>query len=159
MGIASGRMPSFETCSKESLWNGDEDEDEDSDENDSRFRRLIFAEFSDPETASDDAYALQELCRELGTELDTDDALGGIDDLQIDSPLCNGRMPVDMPKPFDFPFVSYLTPEEVAAEVQRLQSMDLSYPDDSDLEYAREVLLKCLEEAQEENHAVVAFYY
>jgi hypothetical protein len=79
--------------------------------------------------------------------------------LELDSPLSRWRMPVNLPQPADFPFISYLTPKEVAAEAERLGSMDLSFPDDADIEEAREVLLGCLKEASEENRAVVAFYY
>jgi hypothetical protein len=157
IAASGGRMPSRETCRKEDLWN--DHDDENPGEEETGVRRLIFGEFSGLDTASDDAYALQTLCNVLGTELDTDDALGDLGDLQIDSPLCKWRMPVDLTQPDDFPFVSYLMSEEVAAEVARLESMDLSFPDDKDIEYARNVLLKCLEEANKNDRAVVAFYY
>jgi hypothetical protein len=163
MAASAGRTPSFESCPKEHLWLDEDDDGYDDDGSPSEdytgVRRLIFGESAGLDTASDDAYALQDLCRVLGTELDTDDALGDLDPLQIDSPLCRWRMPVHLPQPEDFPFVSYLTPEEVAAEVMRLESMNLSFRDDEDIEYARKVLLECLKEANKKNQAVVAFYY
>ena len=126
-------------------------------------RRLIFG--VDPGQTefegfreSNDAHALRELCGVIGTWLDDDDSLGDLEPLELDSPLCVERMPVDLPQPRDFPSVRYLEADEVAAEVKRLETMDLSFEDDSDIEYARKMLFECLREADKMGRAVVAFY-
>jgi hypothetical protein len=120
-------------------------------------RRLIFGEHQGA-NPSELAYALESVCRVIGKPLDTDDALGGLEELGLESPLTRWRMPVEIAQPRDFPFISYLTPEEVAAEVSRPSATKLS-SDDEDIEHARKVLLKCLKTAGRKKSAVVAFYY
>jgi hypothetical protein len=135
----------------------DQSPGEDSRDKREHIRRLVFGEHegADP---SDLAYALESLCRVLGKSLDTEDALGSLEDLELGSPLIRWRLPVEIPRPRDFPFISYLTPEEVDAEVARLKKRDLPSGDE-DIEHARRMLLKYLRAASRKKSAVVAFYY
>ncbi len=151
-----GVMPSIEMGRKDDLW--DEEDEEESGDTENGVRRLIFGKTEGSENASN-AYALECLCQVLGHELDTDDALGDIDDLQIQSPLIQSRMPVTIDTPEDFPVVSYLTAEEVTTEIRRLESIDLSFPEDGDIENARYLLQRCLVRANESERAVISFYY
>jgi hypothetical protein len=107
---------------------------------------LIAGTFNDPSSAHMYGYALQELCEYLGTQLDSD-MVGDVCDLELDSPLEDVRHPVALPDIADFPMISSLSQEALAAEVERLGSMDLAFPDDEDIEEARRELLECLKQA------------
>lgn len=103
-------------------------------------------------------YALEALCRTLGT------ALGPVGTdclrwLQVKTPLSKKRPPVKLPKIEDFPTISYLDAAETRAEVDRLRSMDLAYPKDPEIEQERRRFLALLESAAEQGRGVVGFYY
>lgn len=103
-------------------------------------------------------YALEELCRVIGTFLD---AVGTdrLEALELKTPLSKTRSPVKLPRIDDFPYISYLDAERLRAEVARLRGMDLSYPGDQDIEDERRRFLRLLEQAAEQGRGVVGFYY
>ncbi len=119
---------------------------------------LVNARFTDPDSAPMYGYALEGLCEHLGTRLDSDQ-VGDICELELDSPLEDARHPVAMPDIADFPMISSLSKDAVVAEVERLGSMDLAFPDDEDIEEARRELLECLKQAAAKGLGVVTFYY
>lgn len=102
--------------------------------------------------------ALELLCYVLGDRLRDEDALGDLEPLGLDSPLTRPRCPAGIGEHGDFPIVSFLTAEEVAAEAKRLSKVDLSFPDDDDIEEARETYFRCLKEAAKRKKGVVSFY-
>lgn len=103
-------------------------------------------------------YALESLCRALGTPLGPvgTDCLRW---LKLKTPLSKKRSPVKLPKIDDFPTISYLEATELRAEVDRLRSIDLAYPKDFDVEEERRRFLTLLEFAAEQGRGVVGFYY
>jgi hypothetical protein len=119
---------------------------------------LINGRFTDPDSAFIYGYALEGLCRHHGTRLDNDQ-IGDVFDLELDSPLEDVRHPVALPEIDDFPMISSLSKDTVVAEVERLESMDLAYSDDEEIEEARRELLECLKEAAAKGLGVVTFYY
>ncbi|QDV35514.1 DUF7691 family protein [Tautonia plasticadhaerens] len=120
---------------------------------------LIEGRVSRPDCGFQYAYALELLCRWLGAELPHDDLLGSLDDLEVETLLERARLPVEIPTPEDFPVVSHLTSEEVHGELVRLSAIDLSFPEDEDIEEARHALVRCLEAARKRGVGVVSFYY
>lgn len=119
---------------------------------------LIRGQFTETDSAHMYGYALEGLCQHLGTRLDSDQ-VGDVCDLALDSPLEDARHPVALPDIDDFPMISSLSREAVAAEVERLESVDQAFPDDEDIEEARNELLKCLRQGAEAGFGVVTFYY
>ncbi len=103
-------------------------------------------------------YALENLCRALGTFLD---AVGTdqLRSLNLKTPLSKTRPPVKLPKIDEFPYISYLDAEELRAEVARLRAMDIAYPQDIEVEQERKHFLQLLENAAEQNRGVVGFYH
>lgn len=109
-------------------------------------------------SGSESRYAAEHLCRAIGHFLDDDDTLADIAPLQLDTKLADSR---DLPKlenDGDFPVISYLTSKEVKKEVKRFGKTDLAYPDDVDIEAAREAFVRCLKEADSSDSSVIAFY-
>jgi hypothetical protein len=117
---------------------------------------LLHGKFTRPEDAPVYGYALQSVCSDLGRLLCE---LPEMFDLKLDSPLERRRLPVRLP-PWedDFPFVSYLTAREVAAEMKRLSAMDLTHAQPL-VAKARQKYLACIAKAEAANQAVVTFYY
>lgn len=103
-------------------------------------------------------YAIEELCRALGTFLGAvgTDCLRA---LEIKTPLSKKRSPVRLPRIHDFPVISYLSADELRAEVDRLREMDLAYPSDREIEEERRRFLKLLTTAVKGGRGVVGFYY
>ena len=93
-----------------------------------------------------------------GTWLDGD-LVGDVQDGSLETPLEDQRPPIALPEIDDFPFISSLSKEPLHVEVARLESMDLSFPDDEDIEESRRELLECLKQAAAKGHGVVTFYY
>lgn len=104
-------------------------------------------------------YAFKEIVRSVGVSLPDEDAVGSIDALELDSPLGGDyRCPVDFEFDGDFPFITYLTKDEVREEASRLKKLDLDYPDDSDIEEGRKGYAAAIFEAAKQGLAVVSFY-
>lgn len=159
MYASSGFGPMLYSCAKEQVWDEDDDfSPADTSDQEDAIRKLVFGDL-DVHVGSDYAYALEYLCKLYGRRLNDDDALGDLEPLGLNSALCNWRMPVAIPKPDNFPYVSYLTAEEVTAEASRLEKVDLSFPEDEDNQHARRILLRCLKQARKNKAAIVAFYY
>jgi len=124
------------------------------------FSELISNSLKHPEAAHQYGYALEMLCRLIGEHLPDDDAIGHLGPLEISSPLETPRHPIHIPKNVDeFPRISYLDPNEVKNECTRLSSMDIAFPNDEDIEEAREAYKNCIDKAAEQNLAVITFYY
>lgn len=119
---------------------------------------LIKGQFTAADSGHMYGYALEGLCQYLGTRLDSD-SVGDICDLELNSPLEDVRHPIALPEIDDFPMISSLSREAVAAEVERLESLDLAFPDDEEIEDARNELLGCLRQAAAKKLGVVTFYY
>jgi hypothetical protein len=120
---------------------------------------LIAGKFTRRECAPQYAYALERVCRTLGSRLANIPGKGQLRALKLDTPLSAPRLPAPLPKYDDFPYVSYLTAAEVQHEIERLGSMNLSFPADADIEAARKTLLKCMKTAAKQEVGIVAFYY
>jgi len=138
----------------------------DGDDDDSSFRPafgvsedalsdLVFGRLEN--SGPDHGYALEVICFVLGELLPDDDLIGDLEPLELDTPLEQKRTPVPLKHP-DFPVISFLTADEVAAESRRLSRLDLEFPDDEDIEDAREALFQCLKRAADKGLGVVAFY-
>lgn len=152
--------PEILACKKEWMWEGDSFflDSTTSYDSERAVRRVVFGEVGNSNQAHEDAYALELICKVLGHVLDDNDSLSDLADLQLGTPLCSPRMPVEMPQPMGFPIVSYLVPNEVASEVSRLNAIDLSFPADNEIEFARRMLFRCLKQASKRKLGVVAFY-
>ena len=123
-------------------------------------QELIAGEFTRPDCAHQYGYALERLCRALGTHLATIEGKRGIlSHLGLRIPLSEARTPAPLPANKNAPHISYLTPGQVNNEVHRLGSMDLAYPRDAEIEQDRKTLLKSLKAAAKKRTGVVAFYY
>lgn len=119
---------------------------------------LVAGVLTRPRNAATYGYALENLCRALGTFLD---AVGTdqLKSLQLKTPLSKPRSPVKLPKTTDFPVVSFLDAAEVLAEVGRLRATDLADRSDRENEAERRKFLRCLEQAAAAGRGVVGFYY
>jgi hypothetical protein len=118
---------------------------------------LISGQFSRPDCSY--GYALEELCQTLGTRLATLGGKNRLKALKLDTPLSRTCLPVPLPEVDEFPFISYLSAEDVQKEAERLRALDLSYPRSAIIESERRLLLQGLETAAERRMGVVAFYY
>lgn len=124
------------------------------------FSDLLSNSFKHPDAGHQYGYALEILCRIIGDHLPDDDAIGHLGPLEIDSPLETPKHPIDIPKELDqFPRISYLAPNEVKTERDRLSSIDIGFPNDEDIEEAREAYKNCINIAAEKGLAVITFYY
>ncbi|MCC2668630.1 MAG: hypothetical protein K0Q72_1101 [Armatimonadetes bacterium] len=103
-------------------------------------------------------YALKLLCQVEGAWLPDDDLIADLEPLELHSPLEQARLPVDVPANHDFPFISFLVASEVRREAERLAALDLSYPDDEDIQEAREAYAACIAQAAKAGKAVISFY-
>lgn len=120
---------------------------------------IIKGEGIDKTYAHQYGYAFKLMCETLGEGLPDDDMIGDLDPLELQSPLEEFRTPIEIPANEDFPYIAFLTAEEVKQESTRLSSMDLSFPDDEDIEEAREAYANCINEAASKSMAVVTFYH
>jgi hypothetical protein len=154
--LAGTRIAGVMWCdTEEELLAGWEDTDELSEEQ--AVADLVAGTFTRPDCSY--GYGLERLCQVLGTRLGVIEGKGRLKALKLDTPLCEVRSPVPLPESEDFPFVSFLTPEEVRREAARLGAMDLSYPRSSAVEEDRRQLFQHLRSAAQQGIAVVAFYY
>ena len=117
-------------------------------------REVLAGRVTRPEYAPIYGRALRAICSDLGTRLGE---LPDIRLLQLHSPLERFRLPVPLPQWDDLPVVSYLSEEEVAAEVERVGAMDLSRGDPG-LTRERQQYGILLARAKEAGRAVVTFY-
>lgn len=111
------------------------------------------------QSGAEHGYALEIMCFTLGKLLPDDDLIGDLEPLELETPLQLPRIPVPLKEYHDFPVISFLTAEEVAAEFQRLSRLNLEFPSDEDIEEAREAFFKCIKIAAGEKLSVVAFYH
>ncbi len=111
------------------------------------------------QSGAEHGYALEIMCFTLGQLLPDDDLIGDLEPLELETPLQQPRIPVPLKEYHDFPVISFLTAEEVAAEFQRLSRLNLEFPSDEDIEEAREAFFKCIKIAADEKLSVVAFYH
>ena len=124
------------------------------------FSELISNSFKHPKAGHQYGYALEMLCRIIGDHLPDEDAIGHLGPLEIGSPLETPRHPINIPKQVDeIPRISYLEPNEVKTERTRLSTIEIAFPNDEDIEEAREAYKNCIDRAAEQNLAVVTFYY
>lgn len=121
-------------------------------------RRVVAGEAAGAPYSPQYGYALRLLCRAEGEALPDDDLIADLGPLGLDSPLEQPRLPIDVPANRDFPFISFLDAVEVRREAERLAGLDLSYPDDEDIEAARGAYAACIREAAGRGRAVVSFY-
>jgi len=145
------------SCSTEEDFAGLGDPDDDITD-DQALEELIVGKITQRHNAPTYGYALENLCRSLGTFLDacgTDQ----LRSLKLKTPLSKTRLPVKLPKSEDFPYISFLDAQEVRDEVARLRGMDLADPKDPENEEDRKHFLQLLEQAVAENRGVVGFYY
>lgn len=125
-------------------------------------REIIDGEITRPDYGFQYGYALEYLCRHLGEIVASrflNGVFGSLADLEVDTFLAQDRLPLPLPEPDDFPFISYMTPEEITEELQRLAGMDLSYPEDEEIEAERHDFRDCLKKAEAAQLGIVAFYY
>ena len=111
------------------------------------------------QSGAEHGYALEIMCFTLGQLLPGDDLIGDLEPLELETPLQQPRIPVPLKEYHDFPVISFLTAEEVAAEFQRLSRLNLEFPSDEDIEEAREAFFACIKIAADEKLSVVAFYH
>jgi hypothetical protein len=110
---------------------------------------LIEGRVSSPACGFQYGYALELLCRGLGKHLTT---VGGRE-LFEDTPLARVRLPDD------FPRISYLTAEEVRAELERRPEREAAFAADEGLAEEWEEFAKCLVSARRRKTGIVTFYY
>jgi hypothetical protein len=120
---------------------------------------LIDGEFRAPERSRFlYGYAIEILCEYFGEVIpvpdDEFDEIGDPDDLEIDTPLLNGELPLPVPAWGDTPYVRFLTAEQVAEEYQRLSEADLSH-DNPSIEEGRQALVYQLKWALDRGRAFV----
>ncbi|MBN73774.1 MAG: hypothetical protein CME32_31345 [Gimesia sp.] len=111
------------------------------------------------QSGAEHGYALEIMCYTLGKLLPDDDLIGDLEPLELDTPLQQPRIPVPLKEYNDFPVISFLTAEEVAAEFQRLSRLNLEFPSDEDIEEAREAFFECIKTAAGQKLGVMAFYH
>src|SRR5262249_20164937 len=105
-------------------------------------------------------YAIEVLCGHFGEAIPVpgDEDFGEIGDpadLEIDTPLVNGGLPLPVPAWGDTPYVRFLSPEQVVEGSERLSHTDLSHEDDAIAE-GREILRYQLQWARERGRAYIA---
>ncbi len=121
---------------------------------------LIAGEISRPDCGHPYGYALEQLCRVLGTHLGTIAGKRGLlSHLGLGTQLREQRTPVPLPERDDFPEIGYLTAEELRNEVEQLGATDLSDPQRPEIEEDRIAFLAYLQDAARRGMGIVAFYY
>ena len=121
-------------------------------------RQIVAGEAQGSRPSHQYGYALKLLCQVEGEWLPGDDLIADLEPLELHSPLEQPRLPIDIPANQDFPFISFLDAAEVRREAERLASLDLSYPDDEDIEEAREAYAASIAKAAGVGKAVISFY-
>lgn len=159
LGLAEGDrlFEGTEICSSPQQFAGAGSSDDDITE-DRALDEIIAGKITQKENGHTYGYALEYLALTLGTRL----GAVGKDDLKwlkVKTPLSRTKLPVKIPKPEDFPYISYMEAAEVVSEVERLRAMDLSDAQDPERERERKLFLECLERAAGMNRGVVGFYY
>jgi hypothetical protein len=104
-------------------------------------------------------YALERLCLVLGEHLGTLEGELLLRHLKLKSLLSRKKKPVKLPKSEDVPEISFLSSDDVRAELVRVNSMDLAFPADSDIESGRREYASIIAKAAELGMAIVAFGY
>ena len=104
-------------------------------------------------------YAFKLLCDTMGEYLPDEDMIGDLIPLKLQSPLQEFKCPIELPAIPNFPYISYLTAEEVKQESKRLSTLDLAFPGDEDIEEGREAYATCINMAAAKKLAVVTFYH
>lgn len=120
---------------------------------------LLAGQFPEEETPYQYGFAFEYLCRVLGKPLGVIEAKRMLKHLKLESKLFESRSPVPLPDYDDFPYISYLNPDEVREEVQQLRNLNLAFPKDSQTEIDRRQFAAMLEEAAREGKAVITVYY
>jgi hypothetical protein len=151
----TGMLGTIVCDSEEELLAGWEDVDELP--ADQALAELVCGQFTHPDCSY--GYALEQLCQALGTRLGNIGGKNRLKALKLDTPLSRTRLPVPMPEVEEFPYISYLTADEIECEVERLRELDLSCPRSELIERDRRWLLQCLEAAADQRMSIVAFYY
>ena len=121
-------------------------------------RQIVAGEAQGLRPSHQYGYALKLLCQVEGEWLPDDDLIADLEPLELRSPLEQPRLPIDIPANRDFPFISFLDASEVRREAERLASLDLSYPDNEEIQEAREAYAACIAQAAESGKAVISFY-
>jgi hypothetical protein len=121
-------------------------------------RQIVAGEARGSRPSHQYGYGLKLLCQVEGAWLPDDDLIADLEPLELHSPLEQLRLPIDVPANQDFPFISFLDASEVRREAERLASLDLSYPNDEDIQEAREAYAACITQAAEAGKAVISFY-
>lgn len=154
--MAGTRIAALMCCNtEEDLVDGWEDDETIPD--DQAAAELVAGTFSRQDCSY--GYGLERLCLVLGSRLGVIEGKARLKALKLDTPLAKSRTPIRLPEVDEFPYIGYLTAEEVRGEVARLGAMDLSYPPSAAIARDRRALLQYLETAAQAGHAVVAFYY
>jgi hypothetical protein len=104
-------------------------------------------------------YALERLCLTIGTHLGTLEGELLLRHLKLKSPLSRKKNPVKLPKSDDVPEISFLSSEDVRAELARVNSLDLAFPADLDVEGGRREYASIVAKAAGLDLAIVAFGY
>jgi hypothetical protein len=144
--------------SEEELLSGWEDGDEISEKQ--AAADLVAGRVTRPGDAHQYGYALERLCRMLGTPLGAIEGKRGIlSHLGLDTRLREKRSPVRLPRRDDFPVIGFLTADEVQGELEGLRALDLSFPQSAEIEHDRRTFFKCLQNAAKKGVGIVAFYY
>ena len=104
-------------------------------------------------------YAIEVLCDHFGQVIPVPDdsgcdEIGDPEDLEIESKLLSGDLPIPVPAWGDTPYVRFLTAEQVPEELERLSGEDLSH-DDPSIEEGRQILLSQLKWASDRGRAFV----
>ena len=121
---------------------------------------LVEGNVRQPEMGPQYGYGLEYLCNEIGTLLAGIEGNGMLRALKLNTRLSEKRSPIPLKKPVgEFPLIGYLTAAEVQREVERLDTMDLSYPKDGEIEEDRKEPLWSLQKAARKRVGVVAFYH
>jgi len=102
-------------------------------------------------------YAIEALCLYFGEVIPIpfdEIEIGDPADLDIESRLLGGALPIPVPEWSDTPYVRFLTPEQVSEGLDRVSGIDLSHDDPSIME-GREFLLHQLNWAADRRKAFV----
>ena len=104
-------------------------------------------------------HAIEDLCQHFGEVIpipdDSDeDEVGDPDDLEIETKLSGGELPIPVPAWEDTPYVRFLTATGVREELERLSGEDLSH-EDSSIEEGRRILLHQLKWASDRGKGFV----
>ncbi|MEX2316272.1 MAG: hypothetical protein WD669_03910 [Pirellulales bacterium] len=117
----------------------------------------ILTHYSD-DGAAQYVYAYQLLCEHFGRPLDGREHVKFLEDLEWETGALEFRTPLGLPKTWQLPFTSYLTPNEACAEYDCFKDYD-GEEDDAWLAEAREESIWWLKQCADENESLVVFTY